>query len=118
MAEWLQEMTGCSREQADAAMREHGDELYLALESLLPQKSVSGDKYLPPKPRVNTGMTPEQEALCRRGRELQEKVNAVFSVAHSKTQSPPVPSAGAEPRSQATAGNSASPPEAPPSTAE
>ncbi len=59
-----------------------------AIDRLLPKPVVSGDKYIPAKPNVNTGMTPEQEERCRRGRWLQDQVNVVFSVAHSKTRSP------------------------------
>lgn len=89
MADWLQEMTGCTREQAEEAMRKYSDEIYLALESLLPKTSVPGDKYIPEKPKIDTGLSLEQKELCQKGRDLQDKVNAVFSVAHSKAQSPP-----------------------------
>lgn len=106
MADFIQEMTGCSSEQAHEAAMKYGDEIWLAIDSLLPKPIVAGDKYMPTKPRIDTGMTPEQEELCRRGRDLQDKVNAVFSVAHSKTQSPQVPS---EPEAQQTS-DSAHPP--------
>ena len=67
-----------------------------AVDALLVKPVVSGEKYLPPPPKVDTGMTPEQEARCKKGRWLQDQVNAVFSVAHSKTRTQPdasVPSA-------------------------
>lgn len=91
MAEWLQRMTGCSREQAEEAMRLYTDEIYLALEYLMPRKETPGDKYIPPKPRVDTGLSPEQQERCQKGRELQDKVNAVFSVAHSQKKTQPAP---------------------------
>ena len=59
-----------------------------AVDALLVKPVVSGEKYLPPPPKVDTGMTPEQEARCKKGRWLQDQVNAVFSVAHSKTRTP------------------------------
>ena len=83
-------LTGVTEEAASAA--------YLATESvedavdlLLQKPAVSGDKYIPAKPKVDTGMTAEQEERCRRGRWLQDQVNVVFSVAHSKTRTPQGP---------------------------
>jgi hypothetical protein len=82
----VQQITGCTREEAEKAMMDHENVLD-AVESLIPANPVvSGNKYIPPKPKVDTGMDPEQVALCERGRWLQDKVNAVFSVAHSKVQ--------------------------------
>ena len=83
-ATMVQQLTGCSREEAEKALTQH-ETVLDAIESLIPANPVvSGAKYIPPKPKVDTGMDPEQKALCERGRWLQEKVNAVFSVAHSK----------------------------------
>jgi hypothetical protein len=89
-ATMVQQLTGCSREDAEKAMINHENVLD-AVESLIPANPVvSGAKYIPPKPKVDTGMDPEQIALCERGRWLQDKVNAVFSVAHSKIQPDPL----------------------------
>jgi hypothetical protein len=80
----VQQLTGCSREEAEKALNQH-ETVLDAVESLIPANPiVSGAKYIPPKPKVDSGMDPEQQALCERGRWLQDKVNAVFSVAHSK----------------------------------
>ena len=80
----VQQLTGCSREEAEKALHQHENVLD-AVESLIPANPVvAGAKYIPPKPKVDTGMDSEQQALCERGRWLQDKVNAVFSVAHSK----------------------------------
>jgi hypothetical protein len=80
----VQQLTGCSFEEAEKALSQH-ETVLDAVESLIPANPVvSGAKYIPPKPKVDTGMDPEQQALCERGRWLQDKVNAVFSVAHSK----------------------------------
>lgn len=59
-----------------------------AVDVLLKKPVVSGDKYIPVKPKVETGLSAEQEERCRRGRWLQDQVNVVFSVAHSKTRTP------------------------------
>ena len=83
-ATMVQQLTGCTREEAEKAMMNYENVLDAA-ESLIPANPViSGAKYIPPKPNVNTGMDPEQQALCERGRWLQDKVNVVLSVAHSK----------------------------------
>jgi len=80
----VQQLTGCSLDEAEKALIEHQTVLD-AVESLIPKNPVvSGNKYITQKPKVDTGMYPEQIALCERGRWLQDKVNAVFSVAHSK----------------------------------
>ena len=89
-ATMVQQLTGCSREEAERALTQH-ETVLDAVESLIPANPVvSGAKYIPPKPKVDTGMDPEQIALCERGRWLQDKVNAVFSVAHSKTLPDPL----------------------------
>ena len=80
----VQQLTGCTREEAERVLNQHENVLD-AVESLIPANPVvAGAKYIPPKPKVETGMDPQQKALCERGRWLQDKVNAVFSVAHSK----------------------------------
>ena len=89
-ATMVQQLTGCSLDEAEKALDQHENVLD-AVESLIPANPVvSGAKYIPPKPKVDTGMDPEQIALCERGRWLQDKVNAVFSVAHSKVLPDPL----------------------------
>ena len=89
-ATMVQQLTGCSREEAERALNQYENVLD-AVESLIPVNPVvAGAKYIPPKPKVETGMDPEQQALCERGRWLQDKVNAVFSVAHSKVLPDPL----------------------------
>ena len=81
----VQQMTGCTREEAERSLLAH-ETIVDAIDSLIPPNPVTaGSKYIPAKPKIDTGMDAEQTALCERGRWLQDKVNAVFSVAHSKT---------------------------------
>ena len=81
----VQQMTGCTRDEAEKALVAH-ETVLDAIEALIPANPVtSGARYIPPKPKVDHGMNEEQAALCARGRWLQDKVNAVFSVAHSKS---------------------------------
>ena len=79
------ELANVSREVAEEALAKH-KEVWLAVDALMERPAVAGDKYIPPKPKVDTGLTSEQEALCQKGRWLQDQVNVVFSVAHSKTR--------------------------------
>jgi len=88
MVDTIVELTGVSREVAEQALLTH-KEVWLAVDSLLERPPVEGDKYLPKKRRVDTGLSEEQEARCKKGRWLQDQVNAVFSVAHSKTRTQP-----------------------------
>ena len=69
----------------------HKRDILATIDALIEKPVCAGDKYIPSKPIVESGMTPEQEQRCERGRALQDKINAVFSVAHSKTQTQPVP---------------------------
>lgn len=80
-------LTGADEATASKAYLEHED-LEDAIASLLPTPVVSGDKYIPKKPVINNGLSPEQDALCKKGRWLQDRVNVVMSVAHSKTRTP------------------------------
>ncbi len=86
--EAVMNLAGVDRATAEAALAEH-KEVWLAIDSLLTRPTTAGDRFLPPPPTVDNGLTPEQEALCRRGRWLQDQVNVVFSVAHSKIRTLP-----------------------------
>ena len=81
------ELAGCGPKEAAEALAKH-KEIWLAVDALLKKPEVSGEKYIPPKPVVKTDLDEEQRARCERGRWLQDQVNVVFSVAHSKTRSP------------------------------
>ena len=85
----IMELAGVTKEVAEEALAKH-KEVWLAVDALMERPVVAGDKYIPPKPKVDTGLTSEQEALCQRGRWLQDQVNVVFSVAHSKTRTQPL----------------------------
>jgi hypothetical protein len=85
MADLVMELANVSREVAEEALAKH-KEAWLAVDALMERPAVAGDRFIPPKPKVNTGLTSEQEALCQKGRWLQDQVNVVFSVAHSKTR--------------------------------
>jgi hypothetical protein len=83
MSELVMELAGVDKQTAEKALAEH-KEIWLAVDALLVKPVVSGEKYIPAKPVVDSGISKEQKALCERGRWLQDQVNAVFSVAHSQ----------------------------------
>ena len=85
--ELVMSLAGVDEATATRALLEH-ETVEDALDALLVKPVVSGDAYLRPRPSIDTGMTAEQEERCRKGRWLQDRVNAVFSVAHSQTRSP------------------------------
>lgn len=87
MADLVMELAGVDRKTAEDALAKH-KEVWLAVDALIQKPSVSGDKHIPSKPKVDTGLTSEQQMICDRGRWLQDQINVVFSVAHSKTRSP------------------------------
>jgi hypothetical protein len=80
-------LTGVDEETARQALATYLT-VDCAVEALFVKPVVSGEKYLPPKPQIDDGLTEEQRALCFKGRDLQDKVNVVYSVAHSKTRTP------------------------------
>jgi hypothetical protein len=82
----IMELTGCRETQAIFALLRAGGDVVEAIDTILQKPECKGDKYIPSKPRVNTGLSDEQKALCERGRWLQSKVNEVISVAHAKTR--------------------------------
>lgn len=88
MADMVMELANVSREVAEEALAKH-KEVWLAVDALMQKPVVAGDKYIPAKPKIDTGLSPEQEALCQKGRWLQEQINVVFSVAHSKIRTQP-----------------------------
>lgn len=81
----VQSLTGCTTEQAQIALNEHGT-VDGAVDALLVKPVVSGEKYIPRRERV-PHHDPEQEERCATGRALMDKLTAVSSAGHSKIRS-------------------------------
>ena len=95
--ETIMSFTGCTRQEAEDALAAHGGDVLLALDVLFKKPVVSGEKHIPPPPKVDTGQDEEQKARCAAGRDLMDKLTFVFSGAHRKSlEKPPQASAGAE----------------------
>lgn len=99
MADTIQSLTNCTREEAEAALAQH-KEVWLAVDALMTRPPVAGDKYIPPEPEIDRGISQEQQERCIKGRWLQAQINAVFSVAHSQTLPAPSALLDAEPAAQ------------------
>ena len=82
-------LSGCTQEDAERALLQH-ETVIDAVDSLLGSAPViSGARYIPSPPKIDHGLNEEQAERCAKGRDLQDKVNAVFSVAHSKVRDQP-----------------------------
>jgi len=79
-------LSGCTHEVAERALLQH-ETVIEAVDSLLGSTPVvSGTRYIPEPPKIDHGLNEEQAERCAKGRDLQDKVNALFSVAHSKVR--------------------------------
>ena len=89
--ETVMSFTNCTREEAVGALAIYGGDVLKALDALFQKPVVSGEKHIPPPPKVETGQDEEQKARCAAGRDLIDKLTVVFSGAHRKTleQTPP-----------------------------
>lgn len=81
--------TGCTHQEAESALAAHGGDVLLALDALFKKPVVSGEKHIPPAPKVETGQDEEQKARCAAGRDLMDKLTFVFSGAHRKSLEQP-----------------------------
>lgn len=110
--ETIMSFTNCTQEEAVGAMAIYGGDMIKAMDLLFKKPVVTGEKHIPAPPKVDTGQTEEQKALCAQGRDLMDKLTVVFSGAHRKIleQTPPeaegaVPAEPAPPTETATLPN-------------
>jgi hypothetical protein len=114
MADLVADLAGVDIVTAAKALAQH-KEVWLAVDALMVKPATAGEKYIPEKPVVDTGMSQDQKDLCERGRWLQDKVNAVFSVAHSQIRQadPPAAELTDLPRGDDSAASAPAPPPSP-----
>jgi hypothetical protein len=84
----------CTREEAVGALATYGGDMLKAMDALFKKPVVTGEKYIPAAPKVETGQDEEQKALCAQGRDLMDKLTVVFSGAHRKILEQTPPEAG------------------------
>jgi len=89
--ETIMSFTNCTHEEAVGAMAIYGGDIIKAMDLLFKKPVVTGEKHIPSPPKVDTGQTEEQKALCAQGRDIMDKLTVVFSGAHRKIleQTPP-----------------------------
>lgn len=83
--ETVMSFTNCTREEAVGALAIYDGDVLKALDALFQKPVVSGEKHIPPPPKVETGQDEEQKARCAAGRDLMDKLTFVFSGAHRKS---------------------------------
>ena len=97
--ETVMSFTNCTREEAVGTLAVYGGDILKAADALFQKPVVSGEKHIPPPPKVETGQDQEQKERCAAGRDLMDKLTVVFSGAHRKIleQTPPASVESAEP---------------------
>jgi len=97
--ETVMSFTNCTREDAVGTLAVYGGDILKAADALFQKPVVSGEKHIPPPPKVETGQDQEQKERCAAGRDLMDKLTVVFSGAHRKIleQTPPASVESAEP---------------------
>lgn len=88
--EQVMNLACCSREDAERILAETSDVIE-AVDRLLSKPVVKGEKFLPPKPTIDDGLTEEVRNKIKQARELAEILNAGARAAETKrTQERPV----------------------------
>ena len=100
--ETIVSFTNCTREEAVGALAIYGGDMLKTIDALFQKPVVTGEKHIPPAPKVETGQDEEQKAICAQGRNLMDKLSAVFSGAHRKILEQTPPEAGAPSPSEPT----------------
>lgn len=91
LVEQVMNLACCSKEDAQRALANTKNNVIDAVDMLLDRPVVKGEKFLPPKPTINDGLTEEVRNKIKQARELAEILNAGARVAETKrTQERPV----------------------------
>ena len=87
-------MTGVSEEVAKKTLEENGNDVIASVDVLSKPPSISGTRYIPPKPTIDDGLTDEVRDNLRKARQFADILNASpKNDLRGKVVSPP-PSAG------------------------
>ena len=68
--------TGVSAEVAKKALEENGGDVILTVERLSVPPSIRGDRYIPPKPTIDDGLTEEVRENLRKARQFSDILSA------------------------------------------
>ncbi len=70
------EMSGCTEEQVLTAYEQvRKPDVVEIVSFLIDPPKAKGDKFLPPKPTIEDGLTPEVRAKLKQAREFSEQLN-------------------------------------------
>ena len=68
--------TGVSADVAKKALDENGGDVILTVERLSVPPSIRGDRYVPPKPTIDDGLTEEVRENLRKARKFSDILSA------------------------------------------
>lgn len=71
-------MLGCTHEEAIQYLSEAKGDVLVAIENNMKVLEVSGNKYIPPPPKINDGLTDEVRAKLQEARKVSEAFSASF----------------------------------------
>jgi NACalpha-BTF3-like transcription factor len=74
----IMSMVGCSKEHAEEYLKETNGDVLLAICNHTACPEVSGNKYIPPPPKIDDGLTEEVRAKLTEARKLSEAFSASF----------------------------------------
>lgn len=74
--EQVMNLACCSKEDAERALLETNQSVIDAVDKLLDAPKVRGDKYIPPRPTIDDGLTDEVRNKLKQARELFDLLNA------------------------------------------
>lgn len=77
-ASLVMSMLGCSNEDAKEYLAKANGDVLLAITNNLKVPSVSGEKYIPPPPKIDDGLTDEVREKLNEARKVSEAFSASF----------------------------------------
>ena len=71
-------MLGCTHEEAKEYLSKSGGDVLVAITDNMKVPKVSGEKYIPPPPKIDDGLTDEVRSKLQEARKLAEAFSASF----------------------------------------
>lgn len=71
-------MLGCTHDDAKEYLSKSGGDVLQAITDNMKIPEVSGDKYIPPPPKIDDGLTDEVRSKLQEARKLSEAFSASF----------------------------------------
>lgn len=74
----IMSMVGCSKSQAEDYLKEANGDVLLAICNHTECPEVPGNKYIPPPPKINDGLTDEVRSKIQEARKIGDMFSASF----------------------------------------